>query len=771
MFTSSTIKNILIFLFICFLSLFFLAGVLCVTFLLHIERSLPSIESLKHYSPPTVTTVYDSDGLVIAEFYHQRRYLIPFEEIPSHVKKAFLAAEDARFYEHPGIDIWGIIRAAIANIKARSIVQGGSTITQQVVKSLLLSPERTWKRKFKEAILAYKIDHTLSKDQIFFIYLNHVYFGAGAYGVEAAARVYFGKHVNELSIAEAALLAGLPKAPSRFNPYSNFKEARKRQLYVIKRMEEEHFITHQEAQRAVREPIKLARNHTWTLAKLNHFVEYVRLKLIEKLGERTFYESGLKIYTTFNSKAQNFAQKALINGLKRYDKRHGFRGPKKILEASDISEWKEKFQNRFKQLKKGMTVEALVVRGDRKTKTFEVLLGDKTGWLTPEKWKWARKSFSRMRKLLPRGAIIEVRLEKKLGDKEWIVSLDQTPRVEGAMLCVDPRNGDVLCMVGGKNFAKSQFNRVTQPKRQPGSAFKPIIYSVAIEKGYTEVSVLVDSPVIRPDPSLRGPWKPANYDGKFMGPITLRKALALSRNVVAIKLLDAVGIEDVIAYARKLGITSSLTPTLSLALGASGVSLWELAHAYATFANGGERPEFRCIVSVEDKKGNLIFQRKPRKYRVLSRETAYIITDMLKAVVQEGTGRYARRLGRVAAGKTGTTNGFRDAWFMGYTPSIFAGVWVGFDDFTKSLGRRETGGRVACPIWTEFMMNWLHDKPDEDFPVPPGIVFARVNIGTDGKKVAYLPFKEGHIPRVSVATSGAKEESQTETSIFKSELF
>ncbi len=770
MFTGSVFKNTVIFLIVCVVSVVFLVAAMCITFLMHIEKTLPSIESLKNYNPPTVTTIYASDGTVIAEFYHQRRYLVPFEQIPEHVKKAFLAAEDARFYEHPGVDIWGIMRAAIANIKARSIVQGGSTITQQVVKALLLTPERTWKRKLREAILAYKIDRALTKNQIFHIYLNHVYFGAGAYGVEAAARVYFNKHVDELSIAEAALLAGLPKAPSKFNPFENFSEARKRQLYVIRRMKEEHFITPEEAEKSINEKIQLSSNHAWTLEKLNHFVEHVRLKVIEKFGEQAFYESGFKIYTTFNPEAQKFAQEALIKGLKTYDKRHGFRGPKRIIEKEQFSEWQKEFTRRFKKLEKGSTVEALVVGCDRKTKTFEVLLGRCTGWLIPENWKWTRRSFSSIKKLLPAGAVIDVRLEKKVGD-EWIVSLDQNPEVEGAIICVNPHTGEVLCMVGGKNFAESQFNRVTQPKRQPGSAFKPIIYSVAIEKGFTEASVLIDSPIIRPDPSLRGPWKPANYDGKFMGPITLRKALALSRNVVAIKLLDAVGIRDVISYARKMGITSRLTPTLSLALGASGVSLWELAHAYATFANGGKKPEFRCILSVQDRKGNIIYESRQQTTRVLSEETAYIITDMLKAVVREGTGRYALRLGKVAAGKTGTTNGFRDAWFMGYTPSILAGVWVGYDNFNRSLGRRETGGRVACPIWTEFMMKWLKEKPNEDFPVPPGIVFARATTDLKNNKIAYLPFKEGHVPRITSETHQAKEETSTEESIYKSELF
>jgi len=767
------LRKIAVFLFFVFLSLVALCVGLGLVFYSSIEEGLPSIESLKHYRPPVVTTMYGADGSTIAEFHHQRRYIVPFREIPRHVKQAFLAAEDARFYEHPGIDIWGIIRAAIVNIRAGTIVQGGSTITQQVVKALLLSPERTLRRKLREALLAYKIDQTLSKDEIFNIYLNHVYFGAGAYGVEAAARVYFGKHVQDLTVAEAAMLAGLPKAPSRFNPYKNPKAARARQLYVIRRMEEEHFITPEEAAQARKAPLITRNRMTDSLPHLNHFVEYLRQKLIDQFGEKTFYEDGLQIYTTLDPRAQALAQDALIKGLKAYDKRHGFRGPKRILTKDEIQRWKANASTKHTgPTKIGKTTEALVISQDDRTRTFQLLIGKSVAWLQKDGWKWTGYSYRSLKRILPPGAIVDVVPKKKVNN-EWIVNLDQTPEVEGAVLCVNPHTGEVLCMVGGKDFSKSQFNRVTQPKRQPGSAFKPIIYSVAIEHGFTEASILVDSPVIRPDPSLQGPWKPANYDGKFMGPVTLRKALALSRNVVAIKLLDTVGIEPVISYARKMGIMSHLTPTLSLALGASGVSLWELAHAYTTFANSGSTPVFRCITRILDRDGKTIMQTMPESRPVLSPETAYIITDMLKAVIREGTGRYARRLKRPAAGKTGTTNDFRDAWFMGYTPDLFVGIWVGYDNYGKSLGKNETGGRVACPIWTDFMIRWCKGKPIKDFPTPSGIVFVRVNLGNN-EGIKFLPFKIGYVPKILSDVNKVaphREQESDESSIYKSELF
>lgn len=762
---------------------FLLVCALAALFLINMEKTLPSIESLKKYRPPLTTTVYARDGSKIAEFYLERRYLVPLEEIPRHVKQAFLAAEDARFYEHPGVDIWSVIRAAVANLKAGAIVQGGSTITQQVVKALLLGPERTWQRKIREAILAYKIDKFLTKDEIFYIYLNQVYFGAGAYGVEAAARTYFNKHVQDLTVAEAALLAGLPKAPSKFNPFENMDAALQRQHYVLKRMMEERFISPEEAEKAINEPLKLSDRKN--LYPPNHFTEEVRKYLIEKLGEKATYEGGLQVYTTMDPVAQKIAEEVLLEGLKTYDRRHGFRGA--VATGLTEEEYLEKYGPDSRGLNPGTVLFAYVRGADAKAKTFYLEIDKKTRARLPEEgWKWTEKSFDALRKILPEGSVIEVKLLNKSAEGEWVVSLEQTPEVEGAMICADPHTGAVLCMVGGKDFRSSKFNRVTQMKRQPGSAFKPIVYAAAIDRGFTEASIVLDTPVVKPGYGPGNLWKPGNFDGKFMGPMTLRDAVALSRNVVAVKVLSAIGVEPVIELARKLGITSELTPTLSLALGASGLSPWELAQAYAVFANGGERSDFYFIDRITDLEGKSLFEHTPKRERILSPETAYIVTDLLRAVVQKGTGSYASRLGYPAAGKTGTTNEFRDAWFVGYTSDLLAAVWIGYDDFGKSLGRNETGGKVACPVWTHFMQKWYEStgKSPGDFPIPSDVVFAKVDLdrgtqaGPESDKVEFLPFKKDNLPP-SAESANLPSETQTPEpsapgsvdSIYKAGLF
>ncbi|MGC8719478.1 MAG: penicillin-binding protein 1A [Thermodesulforhabdaceae bacterium] len=742
----------------------------------HITEGLPSVDSLKNYHPPVVTTFYAADGTPIAEFYHERRYLVSIKDIPPHVVKAFLAAEDARFYEHPGIDIWGVLRAALANIKAGTIVQGGSTITQQVVKSLLLTPERTWQRKVREAILAYKIDKFLSKDEILELYLNQVYFGAGAYGVEAAARTFFGKHVQDLTIAEAALIAGLPKAPSRYNPYENFDEARRRQLFVIQRMEEEHFISRKEAEAARQQPIELKGQRGRSLKEMNHFIEEVRRRLVDRYGEKTFYEEGLQVYTTYDPKAQAMAERALLNGLAEYEKRHGFRGSVKVIPKSQWKAFLLELKERQQNISEGQILDGLVLSADDSRRAFTVSIGSKELLLDREGWEWTGKGYSTMKSLLPPGAVIKVSVKKNPQSEtpakkrrreeprpsETLV-LEQSIEVEGAMVVAELKTGDVLALVGGRDFKSSQFNRATQSKRQPGSAFKPIVYATAVEKGYTELTTVVDSPIVFHGASGKL-WKPGNYDGTYMGPMTLRKALALSRNVVAVKLANAVGIDDVIETARKLGIESPLTPTLALSLGASGLPLIELTQAYSVFANNGVLVPFRFVTRVLDRHGNVIEEFPVIQKAAISPDTAYIITDMLTAVVQEGTGKAAKALGRPVAGKTGTSNEFRDAWFIGYTPDYIAGVWVGYDDNTRSLGQGEAGGRVACPIWTAFMKEFLADKPVKPFTPPPEVVFVKVP-GAEGEKIAYVPFKPDTVSsyktRVESSESTTGEESAT----------
>ena len=706
-------------------------GLALVVLYIELDRSLPSIQSLKNYHPPLVSSVYAADGSLIGEFYTERRYLVPLQEVPPHVVKAFLASEDVRFYEHGGVDLPGIIRASLKNLEAGEIVQGGSTITQQVVKSPLLSPEKTYIRKLKEAVLAYRIDHSLSKDEILYLYLNQIYFGAGAYGVEAAARTYFDKHAAELSLAQGAMLAGLPKAPSRFSPIQNFSVAKDRQEYVLKRMAEVGFITSGEARAALAEPLQFAKPKHWTLRELNSFTEEVRRQVEARYGRDGLYKEGFSIFTTMDVRAQEIAQKALDSGLRELDKRHSrYRGVHLNVPKEDWPNTLKILAQRNGELTQGLVAAALVTTYDEKTRVCQLQLGSGKGKLPPSGWQWTQISEKRASRMFRVGDVIRVRLDKLQDDKSWLTVLEQDPGMEGAFLAMVPETGKVLCMVGGRNFEKSQFNRCTQAIRQPGSAFKPVIYAAALDKGFTEASILIDSPIVMDDHSLKGPWKPANYDQQFWGPILLRKALIHSRNVVTVKLLSQIGVNYAINYARQLGVRSPLTSTLALALGASGVTLEELLTAYSPFVNQGDRVEPCLIEKILDRKGRLVEEHQVVRESVISPQTAYIMTHLLQGVIEEGTGQKAKELGRPAGGKTGTTNEMKDAWFIGFTPSTLAGVWVGYDDHTLSLGKGETGGRAACPIWLYFMKEWLKNEPLETFPIPSGVVFARINSGS-----------------------------------------
>ncbi len=725
------------------LCLVLMGGAVLFAFYVQLDRSLPSAEALKNYHPPLVTTVYSADKELIGEFYIERRYLVPLSELPPLLLKAFIAAEDTRFYEHSGVDVVGIIRAFFKNLQAGEIVQGGSTITQQVVKSLLLTPERTLTRKIKEALLAYRIDHSLSKNEILYLYLNQIYFGAGAYGVEAAARTYFDKHASELNLSEASLLAGLPKAPSRFSPIHRLPVARERQRYVLQRMVDADFVSMDEARKALAKPIQLAKPKRWGLREMDYFTEEVRRNAEARFGHDMLYKEGLTIYTTVDTRAQGLAEKALDQGLRELDKRHQrYRGLHVNVPKEDWASAMRVLVQKNGEPAEGKIVAGLVKDFDSKTRTCILDLGQERALIAPAGYQWTQVSASRAEKIFRQGDVLRVKLLKRQDPKTWNAALEQDPSMEGALMSVNPITGAVICMVGGRNFEKSQFNRCTQAVRQPGSSFKPIIYSAALDKGFTEASTLIDSPISYEDHSGKGPWRPANYDRQFWGPIPLRKALINSRNVVTVKLLEAIGVNYTIDYARQLGITSPLTPTLSLALGASGVTLYELLTAYSAFANQGERSEPYLIETVHDRGNKLVYRHQSKQESAISPQTAYLITDLLQGVVQEGTGAKAKELGRPAAGKTGTTNELKDAWFIGYTPSVLTGVWVGYDDHTVSLGKGETGGRAACPIWVYFMKEYLKDKPVDTFTVPEGIVFAK--IGAEGSH-SYAAFS-GSVP-------------------------
>ncbi len=665
------------------------------------------------------------------------------------------------------MDLIGICRATLKNLLAGEIVQGGSTITQQVVKSLLLTPERTFMRKIKEAVLAHRIENSLSKNEILYLYLNQVYFGAGAYGVEAAARAYFDKHASELDLSEAALLAGLPKAPSRFSPIHHFAMARERQRYVLQRMADSDFITFDEARKALAKPLQIEKPKRGTVREMDYFTEEVRRQAEARFGRDMLYKEGLIIQTTMDLKAQRFAEKALDQGLRELDKRHKqYRGLHASVPRDDWPSALRVLGQSNGELEEGKVVAGLVENFDAKSRTISVNLGEEKALIPQPGWQWVQVSNKRAEKIFRTGDVLRLKLDRRQDKNTWIAAVEQDPGMEGALMSISPLTGRVICMVGGRNFEKSQFNRCTQALRQPGSSFKPIIYAAALDKGYTEASILIDSPISYNDHSLKGSWTPSNYDRQFWGPILLRKALIHSRNVVTVKLLESIGVNYAINYARRLGITSQLTPTLALALGASDVTLQELLTAYSTFPGQGERVEPYVIERVLDRYGNLVEEHQVKKEEVISAKTAYLVTDLLQGVVREGTGTKAKELKRPAGGKTGTTNELKDAWFIGFTPSVLTGVWVGYDDHTISLGKGETGGRAACPIWVYFMKEYLKDKPVETFPIPDGIIFAKINassgaiVKSNEEGSVYAAFSD-HIPSPG---SGPKLEGEEKTS-------
>lgn len=730
------------------------------------SSNLPYIGSLREYRPPIVSQILSEDGEVIGSFWEERRFVVPIEELPQHLLHAFVAAEDSRFYEHEGLDVMGIVRAFIKNIKAGKIEQGGSTITQQVTRSLLLkNAKRTYRRKAREAILSMQIERNFSKERILFLYLNQIYLGQGAYGVEAAARTYFGKSAKDLDLAESAMLAGLPQAPSRYSPVRHFKLAKARQNYVLGRMRENGYITDQEMQAALAEPIEIRDEWENPFKKTPFFTEHVRKYLLNQYGKDLLYRGGLRIFTTVNVKMQRAAKESLRKGLTELDQREGYRGPLKHLSNEEIPLFLEEGEKKIAAdpLAPGKVVEAVVEKVNDEAETVELGMGKSRCLLPFSEMKWARKpdpekayyavQLKKPSQVLKDGDVVLVSIkEAGMSPFSWIVSLSQEPLVQGALLCMDPVSGKVRAMLGGRDFEVSQFNRSTQSHRQPGSAFKPIIYAAALDKGMSPAEVLIDAPYIG---IKEGPeeedWKPKNYKEKFFGPTLFRTALAKSRNVITVKILKKIGIYYAIQYAKRMGIESPLSPDLSLALGSSGISLMELTRAYSVFANGGMLVKPIFIEKIVDRSGRVLEEHEPQPSQIISPETAYIMTDLLKAVIQEGTGWRIKALKRPAAGKTGTTNDLRDAWFMGYTPELVTGVWVGYDD-RRSMGKGETGSRAASPVWLYFMSSVLEGKPVEDFPVPEDIVFAKIDAKTGllassfSKETVFQAFKQGTQP-------------------------
>ena len=733
----------------------------------YFTRDLPDLTRLHDYHPNLITRVYARDGQIIGEFYIERRIVVPINKMPEHLIEAMLAAEDSKFFEHEGIDYLGIFRALYKNIRAGRIVQGGSTITQQVAKSFFLSSEKKLSRKIREAIMAYRIEKQLTKEEILHLYLNQIYFGNGAYGVQAASETYFGKDVEDLDLSEAALLAGLPKAPSRYSPYSNPDLARERQEFILTRMLEEGFISLEEAEKALNKPLKLKPKERKTLWVGPYFTEHVRRYIEEKYGEDALYKGGLNVYTTLDVDLQKAANEAVSHGLRKHDKRRGYRGPVMTLKTIEgIESFREEMQRKLEKrpLSVGKIYKGVVTSIDRKAKTLSVAIGNYEGVIEYADMSWARnynptqdpeggKTVDPIN-IFNIGDVIEV-LVKALPDNAASpipLKLEQEPLAQAALLAMEPESGYVRAMVGGFDFSKSQFNRAVQARRQPGSAFKPIIYAAALDKNYTPATIVVDSPLVFEDKNNDMEWKPRNFEEKFHGPTTIREALTKSRNVVTVKVLRDIGVNYAISYARKLGIKSELSRDLSLALGSSAVSLLEMTVAYSTFANMGWRPEPVFITKITDREGNVLEERRPRSEPVLSPQTAYIMTNLLQGVIENGTGWRAKALGRPAAGKTGTTNNLNDAWFIGYVPGLVAGAWIGYDD-EKPLGKMETGSRAALPIWLKFMKAATEGTPPENFPMPDGMEFAKIDpetgllAGPSTKNPVFEVFKVGTAPR------------------------
>lgn len=707
------------------------AGILGLGLYYHLSRDLPDITALKDFRPSTVTQVFARDGRLIGEFFAEKRLEVPYSRIPPQLIAAFLAAEDARFFEHPGVDFIGIVRAFIENLRAGEIVQGGSTITQQIVKTILLSSEKSLARKIREAILAYRIENYLTKEQILHLYLNHIYLGNGAYGVEAAALEYFGKHVEDLSLAEAALLAGLPKAPSRYAPTNNPVRAKERQAYVLQRMVEEGFIKAEQAQAALNEPLKFKAARSERFFETGYYADYVRQLLEDRYGREPLYKAGFRVYTAADIDLHRAAREAVAQGLQELQRRHGFRGPQKRLSPKEIEPF---CQQQVKYFQKhppqpGHLQTAVVVQAAQAKKPLLVRFGDyygQAGRLESSSAADLPRNYQAAVSRLRPGDVIHVRLlERGRQQQPWQVTIDPDPMAQGALVYLENRTGRVRVLLGGKDYRDSVFNRAVQAKRQPGSAFKPIIYAAAVEKGYGPNSILLDEPLSLPGGRRGELWTPKNYDNTYSGPITLATALARSRNLPTVRLLVSIGLPPVINLAKAMGLTTEIYPNYSSALGASEVTLFELTRAYSVFPNQGQLVTPILIERVEDRDGRILEQARTEKHQVLSLRTAKIMTELLIGVVTRGTGQKVMVLRRPIGGKTGTTNRTRDAWFIGFTPSVTAGVWVGMDD-ERSLGPKETGSQAAAPIFIKFMQEALKNQPVEEFPEVPATLLAGV---------------------------------------------
>ena len=773
-------------------TILFVVGVAAAAGLLwHFSKDLPDYSQLQDYEPPVMTRVHAADGSLVAEYARERRLYIPIQAVPKLVVNAFLAAEDKNFYEHGGLDFTGIARAGIVylqNYGSSRRPQGASTITQQVAKNFLLTNELSMARKVKEALLALKIERTYSKEKILELYLNEIYLGLGAYGIAAASLVYFDKAVNELTVPEAAYLASLPKAPNNYHPFRQRERAIERRNWVIDRMAESGFVKTADAEKAKRSPLGVTSKSTSAhIFAAEYFAEEVRRDLYERYGEKKLYEGGLSVRTSLDTKLQVLARKTFTEGLVRFDETQGWRGPvskidiggdwgvklAEVKALSDVAPWRLAVVLEVSDQSARIGLQPGREPGGYVSKERAV------GILPLDGMKWARtggRAVAKVSQVVNPGDVVYV--EPGKSDGQFI--LHQVPEVSGAMVVEDPWTGRVLAMVGGFSFDQSQFNRATQALRQPGSSFKPFVYAAALDNGYTPSTIVLDAPVEIDQGPGAGAWRPENYEGKFYGPATLRFGLEHSRNVMTVRLAQDIGMPLIAEYAKRFGVYDDLPPYLSFALGAGETTLLRMTTAYAMFDNGGRRVKPTLVDRIQDRYGHTVYkhderecvscagkkwdnQPEPslvdRRQQVLDPMTAYQITSMMEGVVQRGTATVVREVGKPVAGKTGTTNDEKDAWFIGFTPDLVVGVYLGYDK-PRHLGRGATGGHLAAPIVKEFLKVALADKPAAPFRVPPGIKLVRVDLksgtraGPGTERAILEAFKPGTAPPDSYSVVG-----------------
>ncbi|MGM4988084.1 penicillin-binding protein 1A [Tardiphaga sp. 841_E9_N1_2] len=787
----------------------FLVGVAAAAGLIwHYSKDLPDYSQLQDYEPPVMTRVHAADGALLGEYSKERRLYLPIQAVPKLVINAFLAAEDKNFYEHGGLDYSGMARAMVLyaqNLGSNRRPQGASTITQQVAKNFLLTNEVSFTRKIKEALLAMRIERTYSKDKILELYLNEIYLGLGAYGIAAASLVYFDKSVNELTVSEAAYLAALPKAPSSLHPIKNRDRATERRNYVVDRLLENGWIKQADADKARKETLSVTgRNSSGHIFAGEYFAEEVRRDILERYGEKKLYEGGLSVRTTLDPKLQVMARKTMTNGLINFDEVRGWRGATNKIDISgdwgvklaevkalsDIAPWKLAVvldvsdQSARIGFQPGRELGGAVLK-DRQT---GILTLDGVRWAKPAAGPTKGKTPTAVSQVLAAGDVIYVDpLTNKDGSVvEGQFRLRQYPEVSGAMVAMDPLTGRVLAMVGGFSFDQSQFNRATQAYRQPGSSFKPLVYSAAMDNGYTPSTVVVDAPIEIDQGQGAGVWRPENYStGKYYGPVTLRNALMRSLNTVTVRLAQDVGMPLIGEYAKRFGVYDELPNYLSYALGAGETTVMRMVTAYSMFANGGRRVKSTLIDRIQDRYGHTIFKHDQRECRgcdapegwknqaepqlvdrreqVLDAMTAYQITSMMEGVVQGGTATVLREVGKPIAGKTGTTNDEKDAWFIGFSPDVVVGIYVGYDK-PRNLGNKATGGALAAPIAKDFMKLALADKPAVPFRVPAGIKLIRVDAKSgmragpgDGGRTILEAFKPGTAPPDNYSVIGVAD--------------